>query len=101
MDPLRSRRAPEPAISTTTNSVQYSAKPELDYSAPPQGLTNRHKASLSESNSLNKNDKVSRFWTQVGGGLELSSGENRVLLGLILLAGVVRLWQIGRPSSVV
>lgn len=94
------RRAPEPAITTTTNRYPPSTKPDVDdYSAQPQGLTNRHKTTLSEGGGKGK--PVQTFWTKVGGGLELSSGENRVLLGLVLLAGVVRLWQIGRPSSVV
>lgn len=104
MEPLRSRRPAEPAIATTTNSVGFHPKAESDYAAAHEGLTNRHKASLSEGGGgggTGRGKQAETFWTKVGGGLELSKGENRVLAGLVLLAGVVRLWMIGRPSSVV
>lgn len=48
-----------------------------------------------------KGRRKQTMWDHLGGGLYLSSGEIKMLFAVLVLACVVRLWRIGRPSSVV
>ncbi|BGP33280.1 Dolichyl-phosphate-mannose--protein mannosyltransferase 1 [Rhodotorula toruloides] len=110
MEPLRARRTldrpttPTRSSDTNPSSTQYPPDP---YSAKVP-LTNRpRKPSLSDrigspGGKRAKRDAPASLWSRVGGGLDVvQPGENRVLAGVILLGSVVRLWKIGRPSSVV
>ncbi|KDE07476.1 hypothetical protein MVLG_02340 [Microbotryum lychnidis-dioicae p1A1 Lamole] len=96
------------------SSAYYSAPaagpsliPKVDFSATsskPLSLTKREQRSSSHKGSL-KDGKRSlprnTVWDRMGGGFNLGPGEGRLLLGLFLLGSVVRLYKIGRPSSVV
>ncbi|GAA5998507.1 hypothetical protein JCM5350_006501 [Sporobolomyces pararoseus] len=113
-EPLRSRRTPltdptvSPPIGSSNNSqyppsVHHQEKPSSFYS-----LASADKLSLTNRSSVTKHDRpvpeskrIKSKWEKLGGGLNLQPGETRVLLGLTLLGAVVRLWKIGRPSSVV
>lgn len=122
MEPLRSRSRPVQQSTTSSESMDAmpgarstasspsalaaanasSSKTRQDWekarpvdTAKPVSLTNRSTSSTAKHRSSNSR------WDKLGGGLNLAQGETRVLAGLTLLGSVVRLWKIGRPSSVV
>ncbi|KAM0786715.1 hypothetical protein ACM66B_002157 [Microbotryomycetes sp. NB124-2] len=101
MEPLRSR-----AQSKTMELSESAVSGAAAHSDASGGPLRRR-----ESHVNGKLDKPGRYdtrpnkptslWARLGGGLNLNKGEPRVLVGLTVLAAVVRLWKIGRPSSVV
>ena len=120
-EPLRSRRTPltDPTVSppigatsrqypppSSTSSSNHHDKPSSIFSlasasADRPTLTNRHSSSSKPERVIPESKRIRSKWEALGGGLNLQRGESRVLLGLTLLGSIVRLWRIGRPSSVV
>ncbi|SCV70352.1 BQ2448_1746 [Microbotryum intermedium] len=107
--------APSQAIHGNGGSSAYysapaagsSSIPRVEFSATssrPLSLTKREPRSSLPKGSLKdgrRSTARNTVWDRMGGGFNLGPGEGRVLLGLLLLGSVVRLYKIGRPSSVV
>ncbi|KAK4049599.1 Dolichyl-phosphate-mannose--protein mannosyltransferase 1 [Microbotryomycetes sp. JL201] len=96
MEPLRSRAVKATPSSEGSGALDASAGPLRRRDWRTNGGTH-DKPSRYDGTPT----KHTSYWTRLGGGLNLSTGETRVVAGLTVLAAVVRLWKIGRPSSVV
>lgn len=84
--------------SNNNNHDQYfNGANNISTTSPPSTKSGHTYGKLSGSKLKTK----PTFWEKLGGGLHLTSGETRVLAGLILLGSVVRFWRIDRPTSVV
>ncbi|KAM0750753.1 glycosyltransferase family 39 protein [Meredithblackwellia eburnea MCA 4105] len=91
---------PTPTPFYIPSSATHNSRPTAIYAKSDSHRLLHSSKSSRDGSPAGKHSRNS-FWSNIGGGLDLSNGENRVLIGLTILGAVVRFWHLGRPSSVV